>query len=179
ETASTSPPEDSATAGGGTVTRFRNARSGLCLAVGGDQDEITAGAPAVTSTCRDRPGQLWRFGSDGLLRNADRPDLCLDSAQPFGLELSSCGAATGDRAGDFRYELSPEGLLASREMPDLVVVPARRAVDAPIVLKALDGAEPGRGQLWTTETESEAQAGAGTVPAPSASKPLTAALTGR
>ncbi|MFJ8027714.1 ricin-type beta-trefoil lectin domain protein [Streptomyces sp. NPDC096311] len=145
------PPDVSATAGGGTDTRFRNARTGLCL--DDDGDRATIGGPAITATCTDRPGRLWRLGTDGLLRNAAEPELCLDSPQPFGLERSPCIIATGDRADDFRYDLSADGLLSSRQDSDLVVNPVNAATGAPIILRTLDSAAPGRGCLWTTQTE--------------------------
>jgi hypothetical protein len=147
--------------GDALVTRFRNERSGLCLDTEGGQ--AVAGAAVVTTTCAESGTQLWRFEATGLLRSAADTQLCLSSAQDFGLELVLCTVAQdskntgGSGEDDLHFDLSADGLLSPRRAPELVVVPVRRAVEAVIVLKSVDLDNNGnRTQRWRTGTDTSA-----------------------
>ncbi|MYS66067.1 hydrolase, partial [Streptomyces sp. SID5473] len=115
--------------------------SGLCLDV---RDGIARrGADAVTEICAGRLSQRWTYETDGLLRSAAAPALCLDSGRPDGvLALASCDREPGATAGPggtgalrLRYELTAGGELLARRDDRQAVVPAAPGIGAPAVVR--------------------------------------------
>ncbi|WP_328922849.1 RICIN domain-containing protein [Streptomyces griseoaurantiacus] len=137
DTESSPPPwagtaADASGGTGGTFRgRLRNAGDGLCLDVHGGK--AVPGAEAVLADCGSARTQRWAYEDDGRLRSLAGPSLCLDSRLGYSVVLAPCPDGSAPRAGDVRYDFTPQGGLVPRRDQDLALAPA-----AP-------GAAPGQG----------------------------------
>ncbi|MFC7914404.1 ricin-type beta-trefoil lectin domain protein [Streptomyces sp. NPDC057386] len=127
-------------------TLLRNAGTDLCLAVPGRAADGTAVRSVV---CSGAPAQRWSYESDGLLRSAADPRLCLDSHADAGVVvLGLCADRADPRAADVRYDLTPRGELLPRWDGRLALAPTTGDDGADIVVKVRDGTPA---QRWLTE----------------------------
>ncbi len=130
-------------------TRFRNVATGLCLDT---RTPAEAGATAITTPCATQSTQLWRFDSNGLLRNEGTEDLCLAfHLASFRLQLASCTARTGDVPAS-AFDLLPDGRLVPRPDPTLAITPVDLGADTAVILKPADPGAPKAIQRWTAST---------------------------
>ncbi|MEU2060492.1 RICIN domain-containing protein [Streptomyces sp. NPDC013455] len=126
----------------GGTGRLRNAAAGLCLDVEGTPE---AGASAVLTGCSTAATQRWTYGTDGLLRSAAGPALCLDSHADAGVAvLGECAAAGSPRGDDVRYDLTARGEFLPRWDRTLALA-AGDGPGADVVVKARDGSA---GRRW-------------------------------
>ncbi|MFF2363014.1 ricin-type beta-trefoil lectin domain protein [Streptomyces sp. NPDC058122] len=133
----------------GTVRgRLRNTATGRCVGFAGTAP--VSGAEARLVPCSSESATEWSYGTDGLLRDADHPGLCLDSHLSYSVQLAPCTDSSQPGAKNVRYDLTLQGLLVPRWNPDLALVPAAKGESA-LVLK-LRGNEPV--QHWTFDTSS-------------------------
>ncbi|WP_405775061.1 ricin-type beta-trefoil lectin domain protein [Streptomyces sp. NBC_01538] len=143
--ASAAPPANSTAA---QQTRVRNVVADLCLDIRGGK--ATAGAATKLASCSAAWTQQWSFADDGLLRSVANPELCLDSHADAGVViLGRCAAASSERGGDVRYNLTARGELLPRWQKGLAVAPASAAPDTDVVVKVRDGSAE---QLWLTDS---------------------------
>ncbi|MFC9931422.1 RICIN domain-containing protein [Streptomyces sp. NPDC127190] len=127
----------------GRPTRLRNAAAGLCLDIKGTPK---AGAGAVLAGCSAVATQQWTYETDGLLRSAGGPDLCLDSHADAGVViLGTCAGPDSRRADDVRYDLTAQGELVPRWDRTLALATAGGQVGADLVVKVRDRSA---GQRW-------------------------------
>ncbi|MCG0067699.1 RICIN domain-containing protein, partial [Streptomyces tricolor] len=126
--------------------RLRNLASGLCVGVVGEK--AAEGAETELSDCSATPSQRWTYETDGLLRNAAAPELCLDSRLGYSVRLAPC-AATGRAARDIRYDFTLQGVLVPRSGQGLALTPAATDGSGALVLKTRS---PGAAQRWTVDT---------------------------
>ncbi|MFG2122919.1 ricin-type beta-trefoil lectin domain protein [Streptomyces sp. NPDC048710] len=156
-TPSRAPGKDSATPGpswagssgttkGALRGRLHNLASGLCVGVVGKK--AVKGAETELTACSSEASQQWSYETDGLLRNASAPDLCLDSHLGYSVRLAPC-SVTGEAAKDIRYDFTLQGALVPRSDQDLALTPAATDGSGALVLKnrAADSA-----QRWTVDT---------------------------
>ncbi|WP_371667722.1 RICIN domain-containing protein [Streptomyces sp. NBC_00289] len=128
-------------------TRLRNVGADLCLDIRG---EVKAGAGAQLATCSAAGTQQWSYGTDGLLRSAADPDLCLDSHVDAGVVvLGTCAGQKSKRADDVRYDLTVRGELLPRRQEQLALAATTSGPGADIVVKVRDGSDD---QRWLTES---------------------------
>ncbi|MFJ5531955.1 ricin-type beta-trefoil lectin domain protein [Streptomyces sp. NPDC093261] len=127
--------------------RLRNEDSGLCIGL--DQDKAVVGAEAVLQSCASSVTQEWAYQTDGLLRSAAVPDLCLDSHLGYSVQLTACAGALGPAAMNVRYDFTLQGALVPRWDQDLALAPASSARDAGLVLKPRTGDDT---QRWHADT---------------------------
>ncbi|MEU6371049.1 ricin-type beta-trefoil lectin domain protein [Streptomyces sp. NPDC046931] len=158
--------------------RLRNEDGGLC--VGLDQDKAVAGAEAVLVSCASTATQQWAYGTDGLLRSAAAPDLCLDSHLGYSVQLASCAGGLEPEAKNVRYDFTRQGVFVPRGGQDLALTPASSDRDAGLVLKPRTGGDTQRWHVdtsnalrmqtadWGTEDASRAPAARGAGPSRSA-----------
>ncbi|WP_445284449.1 ricin-type beta-trefoil lectin domain protein [Streptomyces sp. DSM 118148] len=150
--------------------RLRNLASGLCVDVVGGR--AVKDAETELAACSAAPGQQWRYETDGLLRSASAPDLCLDSHLGYSVRLATC-PATASTAQDIRYDFTRQGALVPRSDRDLALAPAAADGSGALVLKTRTATSV---QRWSVDRESpelEMQivnwdTGATPAPAPSA-----------
>ncbi|MET9449634.1 RICIN domain-containing protein, partial [Streptomyces cinerochromogenes] len=126
--------------------RLRNLASGLCVAVVGEK--AVEGAETELADCSAAPTQQWTYETDGLLRNAAAPDLCLDSSLGYSVRLAPC-TATGRAARDIRYDFTLQGALVPRSDQGLALTPAATDGSGALVLKTR---APGTAQRWSVDT---------------------------
>ncbi|MGW5639121.1 ricin-type beta-trefoil lectin domain protein [Streptomyces sp. NPDC003832] len=127
----------------GTLTgRLHNLASGLCVGVVGGK--VVEGAETALADCSAQPGQQWVYETDGRLRSAAEPDLCLDSRLGYSVRLGAC---TGTRK--VRYDFTLRGTLVPRWNQELALTPAATDGSGALVLKTRkdDGA-----QRWVIDT---------------------------
>ncbi|MFF9086263.1 ricin-type beta-trefoil lectin domain protein [Streptomyces sp. NPDC014991] len=127
--------------------RLHNLTSGLCVGVVGKK--AVRGAETELTGCSAAPAQQWTYETDGLLRNAAAPDLCLDSRLGYSVRLAPC-AATGRAARTIRYDFTLQGALVPRSDQELALTPAATDGSGALVLKTRAAA--GAGQRWTVDT---------------------------
>jgi hypothetical protein len=125
--------------------RLHNLASGLCVGVVGEK--AVRGAETELTACSAIAGQRWTYDTDGLLRSAAAPGLCLDSHLGYSVRLAPCTAA--GRAGDMRYDLTLQGLLVPRRSPELALTPAATDGSGALVLKTRAA---GTAQRWSVDT---------------------------
>jgi hypothetical protein len=155
--AATPPPSASPSPGveDALVTRFRNARTGLCLDVAAPAE--VAGAPAVMAECGASATQVWRFEDEGRLRNQAALDLCLTAEPEGSLELQPCAdpeaskVAGGEQPDDTRYDLAADGLLTLVSEADVAVTPDRPVKGSIILLEPVPEDRVRRSQRWRTD----------------------------
>ncbi|MFE2532249.1 ricin-type beta-trefoil lectin domain protein [Streptomyces sp. NPDC059371] len=134
----------------GTVRgRLRNAATGRCVGFPGTAP--ASGAEARLIPCSSESATEWSYGSDGLLRDAVHPGLCLDSHLSYSVQLAPCTDSSQPGAKNVRYDLTLQGLLVPRWNPDLALVPASAEGESALVLKLREN-EPI--QHWTFDTSS-------------------------
>ncbi|MEU0334345.1 ricin-type beta-trefoil lectin domain protein [Streptomyces sp. NPDC006193] len=126
--------------------RLHNLASGLCVGVTGKK--AVEGAETELAACSAAPTQQWTYETDGLLRNAAAPGLCLDSRLGYSVRLAPC-AATGEAARTLRYDFTPQGALVPRGNPELALTPAATDGSGALVLKTR---APGAAQRWSVDT---------------------------
>ncbi|MFJ7147413.1 ricin-type beta-trefoil lectin domain protein [Streptomyces sp. NPDC100445] len=127
--------------------RLHNLASGLCVGIVGKK--AVRGAETELTTCSAAPAQQWTYETDGLLRNAAAPDLCLDSGLGYSVRLAPC-AATGRAARTIRYDFTLRGALVPRSDQELALTPAATDGSGALVLKTRAAA--GAGQRWSIDT---------------------------
>ncbi|GAA3038154.1 RICIN domain-containing protein [Streptomyces glomeratus] len=126
---------------------LRNEDSGLCIGL--DKDKAVVGAEALLISCAPTPTQQWAYGSDGLLRSAAAPGLCLDSHLGYSVQLAACAGASEPGAENVRYDFTLQGALVPRWNQDLALTPASSDRDAGLVLKPRTR---GHTQRWHADT---------------------------
>ncbi|MEV5427814.1 RICIN domain-containing protein [Streptomyces sp. NPDC052701] len=146
------PSEDPSWIGSGEAAqgalrgRLRNVASGLCVApVGGKAAE---GAETELTACSATAAQQWTYETDGLLRNAAEPGLCLDSRLGYSVRLAPCAGASRPDSGNVRYDLTLRGALVPRWDQDLALAPAATNGSGALVVKARTDDDI---QRWTVE----------------------------
>ncbi|MCX5007784.1 ricin-type beta-trefoil lectin domain protein [Streptomyces sp. NBC_00638] len=134
----------------GTVRgRLRNAATGLCVGIAGEKP--AKGAETRLTSCTSESAMEWSYTADGLLRDADHPDLCLDSHLGYSVQLAPCPGTSRPGAKNVRYDFTLRGMLVPRWNQDLALAPAAAKGESALVLK-LRKDEPA--QRWTLETPS-------------------------
>ncbi|MFF1301348.1 ricin-type beta-trefoil lectin domain protein [Streptomyces sp. NPDC058307] len=127
--------------------RLHNVESGLCVGVVGKK--IAQGAETELAECSAAEGQQWTYETDGLLRSAADPDLCLDSRLGFSVRLATCTGTTAPDTKDIRYDFTLQGTLVPRWNQDLALTPAATDGSGALVLKNRDD---GPAQRWVFDT---------------------------
>ncbi|MEU1406570.1 RICIN domain-containing protein [Streptomyces sp. NPDC005728] len=122
----------SGTAQGALRGRLHSLASGLCVGVVGKK--AVQGAETELVACSSAASQQWSYETDGLLRNASAPELCLDSHLGYSVRLAPC-SATGRAAKDIRYDFTLQGALVPRSDQDLALTPAATDGSGALVLK--------------------------------------------
>ncbi|MFI9802856.1 RICIN domain-containing protein [Streptomyces sp. NPDC052301] len=156
-TPSRTPGEDTASPGasraaanaagqGALHGRLHNLASGLCVGVVGEK--AVRGAETELLTCSATASQQWTYETDGLLRNAAAPDLCLDSTLGYSVRLAPC-TATGKSARAIRYDFTLQGALIPRWNQELALTPAATDGSGALVLK---NRARGDDQRWSVDT---------------------------
>lgn len=146
--------------------RLHNASSGLCVGIVGEK--AVKGAETELAECSSAPGQRWTYETDGLMRSADAPDLCLDSSLGYSVRLAPCAAATRAGGKDVRYDFGLQGTLVSRRSQDLALTPAATDGSGALVLKTRDDSAVQRWVIDTSKTDPQMEVvnwGAETAPA--------------
>ncbi|MDQ0994508.1 RICIN domain-containing protein [Streptomyces sp. V3I7] len=113
--------------------RLRNTASGLCVGVVGEQ--AVQGAETALVPCTSTASQQWTYATDGLLRNAAAPRLCLDSHLGYSVQLAPCDAASRHGDDKLGYDFTLRGALVPRGDQDLALVPAATDGAGALVLK--------------------------------------------
>ncbi|MBN0042658.1 ricin-type beta-trefoil lectin domain protein [Streptomyces actuosus] len=127
-------------------TRLRNAAADLCLDVRG---RAAAGAATQLAVCSSASTQQWSYESDGLLRSAADPQLCLDSHADAGVViLGRCADQADPRADDIRYDRTARGEFLPRWDRALALAATTGDAGADIVVRVRDGSTA---QTWPTD----------------------------
>ncbi|MGW7256733.1 RICIN domain-containing protein [Streptomyces sp. NPDC054834] len=146
---SASPPGTAELPNATRGTRLRNAAAGLCLDTDG---RPRAGGSVLLAVCSSAATQQWTYETDGLVRSAADPDLCLDSHADAGVVvLGTCADEKADRGDDVRYDLTVQGELLPRWDETLALAGAGEDAGADIVVKVRDSST---GQRWLTDPPS-------------------------
>ncbi|MGW0968055.1 ricin-type beta-trefoil lectin domain protein [Streptomyces sp. NPDC002516] len=127
--------------------RLRNAATGLCVGFAGTAP--ASGSEARLVTCSSDSAVQWSYASDGLLREADHPSLCLDSHLGYSVQLAACTGPSQPGTKNVRYDFTLQGMLVPRWNQDLALSPAASEGESALVLKLRDD-EPV--QHWTLDT---------------------------
>ncbi|MFE0515807.1 ricin-type beta-trefoil lectin domain protein [Streptomyces sp. NPDC058964] len=134
--------------GQGTLAgRLRNAGSGLCVGVVGKK--AVEGAETELAKCSSAASQRWTYESDGLLRNAATPDLCLDSHLGYSVRLAPCAGTSRSAGKNVRYDFTLQGALVPRWNQDLALSPAATDGAGALVLKTRANTKT---QHWVIDT---------------------------
>ncbi|MFG2127264.1 ricin-type beta-trefoil lectin domain protein [Streptomyces sp. NPDC048751] len=135
------------TARGTLSGRLHNVDSGLCVGIVG---ATVQGAETRLAKCSSTESQQWTYETDGLLRNAADPGLCLDSHLGYSVRLAPCTGA--DRPGEknVRYDFTLQGTLVPRWDQDLALAPAATDGSGALVLKNRGDDDPA--QRWVVDT---------------------------
>ncbi|MFI7404088.1 ricin-type beta-trefoil lectin domain protein [Streptomyces sp. NPDC049541] len=132
----------------GTVRgKLHNADSGLCVAVVGKK--AVKGAETELADCSSPSVQQWTYETDGRLRSATDPDLCLDSHLGYSVQLAPCTGASEPGAKNIRYDFTLQGTLVPRWNQDLSLTPAATDGSGALVVKARND---GTAQRWVFDT---------------------------
>ncbi|WP_169794488.1 RICIN domain-containing protein, partial [Streptomyces prasinus] len=131
--------------------RLHNAASGLCVGVVGGR--AVAGAETELTACSAGKVQQWTYETDGLLRSAAEPDLCLDSRLGYSVRLARCTGEARKDADSARYDFTVQGTLVPRSGQDLGLAPAATDGSGALVLKARDDTEAQRWAIDTPEAD--------------------------
>ncbi|MFE2042306.1 ricin-type beta-trefoil lectin domain protein [Streptomyces sp. NPDC059477] len=122
--------------------RLHNVASGLCLTVA--DGEVAKDAGTELAPCGDDMAQQWSYETDGLLRSAADPGLCVDSRIGHSVRLAACTDAKA-----VRYDFSRQGALIPRWDQDLALAPAATDGSGTLMVKLRDG---GQTQRWVFDT---------------------------
>ncbi|MFD7131221.1 ricin-type beta-trefoil lectin domain protein [Streptomyces sp. NPDC059894] len=123
--------------------RLHNVASGLCVGIAGGK--AVQGAETQLATCSSAAGQQWSYETDGLLRSAEEPDLCVDSRLGYSVRLAPC-----TEGGTYvRYDFTLQGTLVPRGSQNLALAPAATDGSGAVVLKNRD---EGAAQRWVIDT---------------------------
>ncbi|WP_432124889.1 ricin-type beta-trefoil lectin domain protein [Streptomyces sp. C10-9-1] len=146
----TAEPRPSATSAGrqtGPLTIvLRGVEAELCVDFAGGR--ATADADVLMAACSSTPSQRWVYETDGRLRSAQAPGLCLNSRGLNGIVVATnCTARTAPEGPDTRYDLTIQGQLVPRWNENLAVLPAATDPGSPLVVKVRDDSP---GQAWAT-----------------------------
>ncbi|MFI8304816.1 ricin-type beta-trefoil lectin domain protein [Streptomyces sp. NPDC085927] len=131
--------------------RLHNTASGLCVGVVGGR--AVAGAETELTACSAGKVQQWTYETDGLLRSAAEPDLCLDSRLGYSVRLARCTGEAQEDAGSARYDFTVQGTLVPRSGQDLGLAPAATDGSGALVLKARDDTDAQRWAIDTSEPD--------------------------
>ncbi|MET8099703.1 ricin-type beta-trefoil lectin domain protein [Streptomyces sp. NPDC005236] len=132
----------------GTVRgRLRNAATGLCVGFAGTAP--ASGAEARLVPCSSDSATQWSYASDGLLRDADHPSLCLDSHLGYSVQLAACTGTSQPGTKNVRYDFTLQGVLVPRWNQDLALAPASVTGESALLLKLRTDE---RIQHWTLDT---------------------------
>ncbi|WGD38937.1 RICIN domain-containing protein [Streptomyces cathayae] len=151
----TPSPGDASRPGSGEVVkgalrgRLHNTASGLCVGVVGDR--AVAGAETELIACSAGKVQQWTYETDGLLRNAAEPDLCLDSRLGYSVRLARCAGPARADADSARYDFTVQGSLVPRSGQDLGLAPAATDGSGALVLKTRDDSDAQRWAIHASE----------------------------
>ncbi|MFF3346290.1 ricin-type beta-trefoil lectin domain protein [Streptomyces sp. NPDC002779] len=127
----------------GTLTgRLRNLASGLCVGIVGGT--ALKGAETGLAECSAQAGQQWVYETDGRLRSAAEPDLCLDSRLGYSVRLAPC-----THTEEVRYDFTLQGTLVPRRDQELALTPAATDGSGALVLKTRTD-DPA--QRWVIDT---------------------------
>ncbi|MFI9824829.1 ricin-type beta-trefoil lectin domain protein [Streptomyces sp. NPDC052013] len=113
--------------------RLLNTASGLCVGLVGGK--AVTGAEAALTPCSAAEVQQWTYETDGRLRNAADPDLCLDSRIGYAVRLDTCTGGARDDADDVRYDFTVQGALVPRSDQRLALAPAATDGSGALVVK--------------------------------------------
>ncbi|MEV6945383.1 RICIN domain-containing protein [Streptomyces sp. NPDC051172] len=127
--------------------KLHNADSGLCVAVVGKK--AVKGAETELADCSSASVQQWTYETDGRLRSAADPDLCLDSHLGYSVQLAPCTGASEPGAKNIRYDFTLQGTLVPRWNQDLALTPAATDGSGALVVKTRDD---GTAQRWAFDT---------------------------
>lgn len=127
--------------------RLHNVASGLCVGVVGEK--AVKDAETELTDCSSAAAQQWSYASDGLLRNADAPDLCLDSHLGYSVRLAPCTGAAKAADKSIRYDFTLQGILVPRWDQDLALTPAATDGAGSLVVKTRDDSPA---QRWVIDT---------------------------
>ncbi|NUP44013.1 MAG: hydrolase, partial [Streptomyces sp.] len=127
--------------------KLHNADSGLCVAVVGKK--AVKGAETELADCSSPSVQQWTYETDGRLRSAADPDLCLDSHLGYSVQLAPCTGDSEPGAKNIRYDFTLQGTLVPRWNQDLALTPAATDGSGALVVKTRDD---GTAQRWVFDT---------------------------
>ena len=127
--------------------KLHNADSGLCIAVVGKK--AVKGAETELADCSSASVQQWTYETDGRLRSATDPDLCLDSHLGYSVQLAPCTGDSEPGARNIRYDFTLQGTLVPRWDQDLALTPAATDGSGALVVKTRDD---GTAQRWVFDT---------------------------
>ncbi|GAA2492809.1 RICIN domain-containing protein [Streptomyces longisporus] len=127
--------------------KLHNADSGLCVAVVGKK--AVKGAETELADCSSPSVQQWTYETDGRLRSATDPDLCLDSHLGYSVQLAPCTGDSEPGAKNIRYDFTLQGTLVPRWNQDLALTPAATDGSGALVVKTRDD---GTAQRWVFDT---------------------------
>ncbi|MFJ3824414.1 RICIN domain-containing protein [Streptomyces nodosus] len=146
-------PKHGAVPMAGFQGRLRNEGNGLC--VGLDRDKAVVGAEAVLVPCAAATTQRWTYATEGPLRSAAAPDLCLDSRLGYAVQLVACAERSGPGAETDRYDVTDRGVIVPRGNRQLALTPASPERDAGLVLR---NRTEDPAQRWIADTADTADA---------------------
>ncbi|WP_416982001.1 RICIN domain-containing protein [Streptomyces sp. T028] len=127
--------------------RLHNVASGLCIGVVGGK--AVKGAETGLAACSSDAGQQWTYETDGLLRSAADPNLCLDSHLGYSVRLGTCTDSSAAAAKNVRYDFTLQGTLIPRSDQNLALAPAATDGSGALVLK---NRANGTSQRWVIDT---------------------------
>ncbi|WP_258314476.1 RICIN domain-containing protein [Streptomyces sp. Act143] len=128
--------------------RIHNVDSGLCVAVVGEK--AVKGAETEVTDCSSDAAQQWTYETDGLLRSAADPELCLDSHLGYSVQLAPCTGTAKTGTRNVRYDFTRRGNLVPRSDQDLALTPAATDGTGALVLKSR--ADDTAVQRWVFDT---------------------------
>ncbi len=128
--------------------RLHNIGSGLCVGIVGA--EAVKDAETELTKCSSVPGQQWSYETDGLVRSAANPDLCLDSHLGYSVRLAPCKGAADSETKNVRYDFTLQGSLVPRFGQDLALSPAATDGSGALVLKSRE--DDTEAQHWVIDT---------------------------
>ncbi|MFF4488082.1 ricin-type beta-trefoil lectin domain protein [Streptomyces sp. NPDC001544] len=140
------------TAKGTLRGRLHNLASGLCVGVVGKK--AVEGAETELATCSSTASQQWTYETDGQLRSAADPGLCLDSHLGYSVQLAPCTAASGVNV---RYDFTLQGALVPRGEQDLALAPAATDGAGALVVKTRVDSDVQRWVIDTSKSDLQMQ----------------------
>ncbi|MFJ7338190.1 ricin-type beta-trefoil lectin domain protein [Streptomyces sp. NPDC101116] len=136
--------------------RLHNVASDLCVGIEGEK--AVQGGEAELTTCSADAAQQWTYETDGLLRNAAAPDLCLDSRLGYSVRLAPCAGPSRPDPKNIRYDFTLQGALVPRWDQDLALAPAATDGSGALVVKARRDDEVQRWVIDTAKADLQMQA---------------------